>query len=162
MTEKELKRLNRKQLLELLLQQTEHAEALQLQLDQTKHELEKRILLDKEAGSIAEASLKLNGVFESAQSAADQYLENIQHIRNDHILHQKKIDDEYLKKAKEMIAEVKVKCEAYEHTCKDKAEIILAEAEERSRERERESKRVLAEVKYLYRYLMEKSKRTDF
>lgn len=36
----------------------------------------RRIELD-EAGSIAEASLKLSGVFEAAQDAADRYLENI-------------------------------------------------------------------------------------
>ena len=34
----------------------------------------------KEVGSIAEASLKINKVFESAQLAADQYLENIKRL----------------------------------------------------------------------------------
>ena len=29
------------------------------------------------SGSIAEAALKLSGIFEAAQAAADQYLENI-------------------------------------------------------------------------------------
>ena len=53
MNEKELKKLNRKQLLELLLQQTEYADTLREQLDQMKHELENRKLLEKEAGSIA-------------------------------------------------------------------------------------------------------------
>ena len=48
---------------------------------------EKNIHIE-ELGSIAEASLKLNGVFESAQAAADQYLENIQNIHNNHILYQ--------------------------------------------------------------------------
>ena len=32
------------------------------------------------AGSIAEASLQLNGIFEAAQAASAQYLENIQHL----------------------------------------------------------------------------------
>lgn len=36
----------------------------------------RRIELD-EAGSIAEAALKLSGVFEAAQDAADRYMENI-------------------------------------------------------------------------------------
>jgi hypothetical protein len=31
----------------------------------------------EESGSIAEAALKINGVFEAAQAAADQYLDNI-------------------------------------------------------------------------------------
>lgn len=43
-----------------------------LQAERTKREIEL-----EEAGSIAEAALKLNGVFEMAQKAADQYLYNI-------------------------------------------------------------------------------------
>lgn len=39
--------------------------------------LESRRIELSEAGSIAEAALKLNGVFEAAQRAADQYLYNI-------------------------------------------------------------------------------------
>ena len=31
----------------------------------------------RDSGSIAEAALKLNGIFEVAQKAADQYLENV-------------------------------------------------------------------------------------
>ena len=37
-----------------------------------------RTLKINEAGSIAEAAVKLNGVFEAAQAAADQYLESVQ------------------------------------------------------------------------------------
>jgi len=77
MTEKELKKLNRKQLLELLLQQTERVELLEAELEETKQKLSERIIKEKEAGSIAAAALMLNGVFEAAQAAADQYLESI-------------------------------------------------------------------------------------
>ena len=80
MTEKELKRLNRKQLLELLLKQTERADRLQEQLDEAQKQLADRTLGVTEAGSIAEAALKLNGVFEAAEAAAAQYLENIKRM----------------------------------------------------------------------------------
>ena len=43
----------------------------------------RRIELEK-AGSIAEASLRLNGVFEAAQKAADQYLENLRQLSEEH------------------------------------------------------------------------------
>lgn len=39
--------------------------------------MKRREIIVAEAGSIAEAALKLNKVFESAQAAADQYLENV-------------------------------------------------------------------------------------
>lgn len=74
MTEKELKKLNRYQLLELLILQTERAEELQKQLDELKAELESRRIELTRMGSIAEASLHLGGVFEAAQCAADLYI----------------------------------------------------------------------------------------
>ena len=77
MTEKELKKLNRKQLLELLLRQTERVETLETELAETKRQLEDKRITEMEAGSIADAALKLNGIFEAAQKAADQYLDNV-------------------------------------------------------------------------------------
>lgn len=50
---------------------------LQQQLQDTQQQLESRHIDLVEAGSIAEAALRLNGVFEAAQAACDQYVENI-------------------------------------------------------------------------------------
>ena len=70
MTEKELKKLNRYQLLELLMMQTEQNEKLQQEND----ELRRKQLQLEELGSVAEASLQLSGIFEAAQKAADDYI----------------------------------------------------------------------------------------
>ena len=43
----------------------------------TEEQLRDRQLTEMQAGNIAEAAIRLNNVFESAQAAADQYLENI-------------------------------------------------------------------------------------
>lgn len=172
MNEKELKKLSRKQLLELLLKQTENSEKLQLQLEEMKNELEKRIMMEKKAGSIAEAALQLNGIFETAQAAADQYLENIRYVQGNSINRQKKIDDEYIKAVRNMFAEAKKRCEFYEEEQKKRADQIVAEAnhtlteaervaaesENRARKHELESERVLKEVRRLYKYL---NKKTD-
>ncbi|MDO5400556.1 MAG: hypothetical protein Q4F17_06200 [Eubacteriales bacterium] len=77
MTDKELKRLSRRDLLEMLLEQSRQMQQLQQQLDQAQEKLNSRALELSEAGSIAEAALKINGVFQAAQAAASQYLENI-------------------------------------------------------------------------------------
>ncbi len=69
MTEKELKKLNRRQLLELLLKQTRKVTELQEELDRVKAELENRARMEDRAGSLAEAALKLNDVVEAAQAA---------------------------------------------------------------------------------------------
>ena len=75
MTEKEMRKLNRYQLLEMLIIQTERADKLQARLELALKKLNEQELHMSELGSIAEASLKLKGVFQAAQEAADMYLE---------------------------------------------------------------------------------------
>lgn len=77
MTEKELKKLNRYQLLELLILQTERADKLQEKLQEAEQALQDRALELSRLGSIAEASLQLGGVFRAAQEAADIYLDAV-------------------------------------------------------------------------------------
>ena len=60
-----------------------------------------------------------------------------------------------------MIADTKKRCEAYENRCRTRADKIIADAEERAQSREMEAKRVLAEVRRLHRYLLEKKQRID-
>lgn len=80
MTNKELRRLSRSELLEMLIAQTKENDQLKIKLEQAKIQLrDRRITIDK-AGSLAEAALSLNGVFQAADAAAQQYLENIEQI----------------------------------------------------------------------------------
>lgn len=74
MTERELRKLNRYQLLELLIAQTERADQLQEQVDQLEKKLKERDLKMDSMGSIAEASLQIGGVFQAVQAAAELYL----------------------------------------------------------------------------------------
>lgn len=74
MTDKELKKLNRSQLLELLVDQSREIDRLQTALDEAKQKLADRELTLEKCGSIAEASLAITEVFERAQEAADLYL----------------------------------------------------------------------------------------
>lgn len=77
MREKELRKLRRQDLLELLLEQEKEIARLEKLLNETNEKLQERNLVMEQAGSIAEAALRLNGVFETAQKAADQYLESV-------------------------------------------------------------------------------------
>ena len=94
MTEKELKKLNRYQLLELLLVQTERADSLEQKVEQLQAQLDERELRFAQLGSIAEASVYVSGVFEAAQKAADLYLESA-----------KKQADELVAQARQQTAE---------------------------------------------------------
>lgn len=77
MTDRELRHLSRAQLLEMLLEQTEENERLKQRLKEAQKALADRKIIMDRAGTMAEAALALNGVFEAADRAARQYLENI-------------------------------------------------------------------------------------
>ena len=80
MTDKELKKLSRMELLEMLLIQTKEVERLQSELETTQELLNRRELEFSQVGNIAEAALQVSGIFEAAQKAADQYLENVKFL----------------------------------------------------------------------------------
>ena len=101
MTEKELKKLNRYQLLELLVLQTEKADRLQQELDTVKAQLEEQNIRLSKLGSIAEASLQLSGVFDAAQKAADMYLDAAR-------LQARLIEDEAKKSARTIIENAEI------------------------------------------------------
>lgn len=75
--EKQLKRLSRRELLELMLEQSKRIDALKEENERLREELDSKKIMIENSGSLAEAALRLSGVFEAAQKAADLYLENI-------------------------------------------------------------------------------------
>lgn len=80
MTEKELKKLNRADLLEILVQQSREIDRLNACLEEAQAQLDSRKIELEEAGSIAEAAIRINKVFEAAQAAGQQYLDNIKRL----------------------------------------------------------------------------------
>ncbi len=73
MTTKELRRMSRSRLLQLLIAQMEENQRLRRQLDN-------RQLVIETSGSLAEAALKISGVFEAADAAAQIYLESVERV----------------------------------------------------------------------------------
>ena len=100
MTEKELKKMNRYQLLELLIAQTERSDQLQASLEEKEKQLQELDVKISSLGSIAEAALQLQGVFEASQKAADMYLEAAK-------VRAKEIEEEACKKADAILARAK-------------------------------------------------------
>ena len=79
----DLKKLKRGDLLEILVEVSEENDRLRAENAELREQLENKILIMNKAGAISEASLRLNQVFETAQAAADQYLENIQRMESE-------------------------------------------------------------------------------
>jgi len=77
MTDKELKKLSRKELLEMLVIQTRRTEQLEKKINELEAKLADKTVAIESSGTLAEAALKLAGVFEAAEKAAEIYKENL-------------------------------------------------------------------------------------
>lgn len=78
MTDKEFKRLNRAQLIDIIYRLQLEVEELTEKNNALEKTLEDKRLRIDNAGNIAHAALEINDCFRSAQSAAEQYLNEIQ------------------------------------------------------------------------------------
>lgn len=90
MTDKELKRLGRAELIDIVYELQLRNEQSQEQIASLQARLDEKLLKIESCGSIAEAAIAVNRVVEAAQAAADQYLESI-HAANADM--DKKLDD---------------------------------------------------------------------
>ena len=106
MTEKELKKLNRYQLLELLVMQTERADQLQKTIEQLEKELADREIRLSELGSIAEAAIQISGVLEASQRAADLYFEAAKKQADDMIVRAQMKADDMIAQAEEKLRSI--------------------------------------------------------
>ena len=80
MDDRDLRKLNRQELLEILLEITAENDALKEENNRLRNNLKSKKMMIENAGSLAEASLKISAVFERAQLAADIYLKNIKQM----------------------------------------------------------------------------------
>ena len=124
MTEKQLKKLSRADLLGLLIEQSKELEQVRKSLEQAEEKLASREIKIAQTGSIAEAALQLNGLFEAAQAASEQYLENLRvlSVRQETVCAEKEREcDETVaarlaateKQCDEMVARAKAESQAY-------------------------------------------------
>ncbi len=82
MTDQELRHLTREDLLDIIYELQQKTQRLEQENETIRKQLSDRTVKLENAGSIAEAALALNGVFEAAQAAADQYLAQV-HAANE-------------------------------------------------------------------------------
>lgn len=83
MTDRDVKKLKRAELLEMLIEQGEENEKLQARIAELEAKLSDRLITVEKAGSIADAAIGLSKVFTEAQDAADRYLESIRQKEKD-------------------------------------------------------------------------------
>lgn len=138
MTQKELKRLSRGDLLEMMLSLSKENEHLRKDLHHARQQLDDRRLMVEESGSLAEAVLRLNGVFQAAQEACDQYSLNIRSQAEQTLSQAREKLETADAQALDIIARANAQADRILAEAQAQAKKILAEAEQsRSRQEEK-------------------------
>ena len=95
MTDKELRKLHREDLLQILISQQRQIDELKAALEDSEAALNDKKIALEESGSIAEAALRLSGVFATAQEATDRYTQQMRE-RADELVAQAKAEAEQI------------------------------------------------------------------
>lgn len=165
MTERELRSLGRKELLEIMIEQGKEMEASKAQyekdleflkseherdreflkteyekeitelreaLEQARKALQSREIAIDEAGSIAVAALQINGVFEAAQAASQQYIDNIRSLSERQAGICARRNAENQAEVDRRLKEAEAKCVEMEAACKRKCQSMEEEARQKS------------------------------
>lgn len=123
--EKDVKRLRRADLLELLVEMSKENDALKEELAAARAELDERALKMEHVGTMAEASLALGDVFAAADAACVQYLEGVRLA--------------YGEKDAEAQTDALAEAERIVAAAKEEARILVALAEENAEKAERKA-----------------------
>ena len=125
MTERDLKKLSREELLELLIAQGRELETCRQKLSEAEEKLASRTIAIDNAGSIAEAALQLNGVFEAAQRACAQYTDNIRLLssRQENVC--QKMEKESRARAEQLLSDARKECEDMRKQARAECEEML-------------------------------------
>ncbi len=131
MADKEFRRLNRAELIEILYEVQKQSDEKSAQIEQLQKELDDKTLRISKAGSIAEASIQVSGVFEAAQEAADRYLSSVRQAE----AAQAKKQVEAEQKRQKMLREASAQAEELIRLAETEAQKILASAEQGASEK---------------------------
>ncbi len=132
MTDKELKGLSRNDLLELLIAQTSKCEALEAQLTEAQAALQSREILISNSGSLAEAAMQMNRVFQAADQAAAQYLSNVMRMCKEQEEKCATLEADYAERSEALIGETMRKCAAMQQETEARCAEMLRNAETQS------------------------------
>ena len=127
-TDRDLKKLKRQDLLKMLLDTEEENRLLREDLDKARQQLDSRRVAISESGNLAEAALRLSGVFEDAQHAAEIYVHNIEQSCREQEQKTREIEEE----TRQRIAQAEEQCGRMEQECRERCESMIAEAGRRA------------------------------
>lgn len=136
--DKGVQKLKRGELLEILIEESRENQALRSQVSSLEEEntvlreklQDRRIKIEK-AGTLAEAALSINGIFDSAHAAAKQYLDNLEELyeREAETIGMK--EEKARKAAQDMLDDAIRRCDEMTRSSEDKCSAITLITQER-------------------------------
>ncbi|MCD8015557.1 MAG: hypothetical protein LUG99_20840 [Lachnospiraceae bacterium] len=132
MADKELRKMKRSELIEIIYALQEDEENYREENEALRGQLHEKVLRMDEAGSIAEAALSLNHIFENAQYAAGQYLESISKAKEEADTRCDQIIRDAGREGGQIVAKARTDAQAILDGASMEADRIAAEAKEKA------------------------------
>ena len=104
---KELKKLSRRELVDVIYQLKKNEQQLQEKIAVLEETVQEKRIRISVAGSIAESAMDITNVFSTAQTAADLYLQEISHMKEDTEKECAKMVEDAGKKVEQMLSDGK-------------------------------------------------------
>lgn len=146
MSELEMRKLGRKELLDALADREDEIDRLRLRLVDVEKRLSDREIKIDRAGSIAEAAMSLSGVFESAEKAASQYLENIERLSSRQESVCREMEEKSRAEAERILADARKRADTLLATARQEAESLLSGARQLEADTKRECEQMKAKA----------------
>lgn len=147
MTLEDLKQKKRDELANLVLAQEKEINNLTAELMSARRKLRDRNIQIEECGSIAEAAMSLSEVIQSAQTAADIYLENVRRMQDETKEKCASLENEAMEKAEKILEEVQKQADIMLNNAAVRADDIINKAEKISEEKISEASTILETAK---------------
>lgn len=114
MISKELRKLNRRELIDIIYQLKKNEQEKQDQINALEEALQEKRIRISVAGSIAEAAVDITNVFSIAQTTADLYLHEIASMKEETERECAKMLEDAHKKVEKILADGKKQCDELE------------------------------------------------
>lgn len=124
MTDKELRHMSKGDLLEIIARYQEREQVQLQEIQQLKQQLEDRRIQIENAGSIADATLHIHHVFEAAQAAADQFVEEVRAANADKEAQGRRIIEAAQAEAEAVRLQTQEDCRAMTETAKQECDAM--------------------------------------
>lgn len=150
MTDKEFKRLSRSQLVDIIYQFQLKVEELTQENQNLSAALEDKRLRITRAGNIAEAALEVNNVMQSAQNAAQQYLDEIRTLYSEIDEECQSIRSKAVAEAEALVQQAKIEADEIRIQAQNEAKSIMDKASQKENA-DSELEKILSEYGSLFR-----------